>query len=254
MLPLRIADKRLGLAKPAVLPQHVLAPIAVDVAHTESVHVRSELVVLRERVDRPARERIRLSALRPSEASARHEHELAPTVSDEVDEVRRFVVDRRRELVTRPMRLGALVLTERIAQPVSLLARKADHDDVDPAIRIKIVGPREEVIGVAFRPKLLGGVELVALAKLRTAIPPRPGDHVARAIAVEISEARAFAGELSRKLHALECDALRCRLRHTGALARLRSERAAREQRQRRRSFRTHSRMRPRHRARHRAP
>ena len=252
--PLRIASERLGLAKPAVLPEHILASIAVDVAHTQPVHIGTELVVRGERMDGPARGGVRGIALRPREAPAGHEHELASAIADEVDEVRGLVVHRRRELVALPVQIRALVLSERIAKPEGLLARKADHDDVEPAVRVEIVGPRKEVVRVAFGPEGPGRIELVALAELRPPIPIRSCDHVAGPVAVEVSEARALARELRRELHALERDALRSSGRRDRRFARLGRERAAHEQGQRRCALKTHSRTRPRHRPRRRAP
>ena len=53
LLPHGIAGERLRLAPPAVLEQHVRAPVAVDVADAETVREALEAEVLAQRMERP---------------------------------------------------------------------------------------------------------------------------------------------------------------------------------------------------------
>src|SRR6266704_6379673 len=109
----------------------------------------------------------------------------------------------------------------RIFVPRSFFAREGVDHNVGPTVAIKIVGEREEIIGVsvidaerafearevffgaisflAFESRI-GGIELVAVGEAGSFIPIRTGDDVVNPVFIEIAESRAFSPELVYEL------------------------------------------------------
>jgi hypothetical protein len=171
-LPRRVARERRRLLEPAFAPHDVRALVAVDVAHAQAVHERAELEIGRERVEDPRLRRVRRIGRGPSEARAGVEDELALSVTGQVDERRRLVVDDGRHEVLRPVRCAGTFA--RIAQPHGLLARELHVEEVHPPVAVEVLGPGEERVRVAVRIERRRRVELVLRLEIRPFVPVRP--------------------------------------------------------------------------------
>ena len=142
-------------------------------------------------------------------------------VASDVRECGRFVVGDVEHDVLRPVAVGTLG----ILKPRGRFTRKADDQDVVPAVLVEIMSEREKIVRVfVFHSQraletfdgLLGGVGRFAfeglggriifmpLCEIRSFIPIRAGDDVGLAVAIEVAERRAFAPELVGELGLLE--------------------------------------------------
>jgi hypothetical protein len=142
-------------------------------------------------------------------------------VAGQVKEGRGLVVGLGEDFMAHPMNVRSFW----IFKPGCVLAGKADHEDIVPAVTIEVVGPDEKIVRVfVFLPqctfesrnghaghgtdlqlkRCLGGVKLVALLEIGSFPPPGTGDQIILAVVVEVAEVRAFRPELIAELDSFE--------------------------------------------------
>ena len=104
-------------------------------------------------------------------------------VASEIGEIWRFIVYPIEHTVAHPCH----VLCTRIFEPRGVLPREADDQNIVALVAIEIVYEGEEVVRVA------GGIEsfriiiTMAIREGRARIPPRSGDQIHLAVAIQVA-------------------------------------------------------------------
>src|SRR5690606_20997630 len=177
------------LFPPAILVQHVQAPVSVHITDTQPVRELLPSAVLADGAEGPGAGRIapvRLNVAVPATVNA---DDLGPTISGEVEPGGRLIVDTLEDKMPLPVPLTRL---PGIAVPGRLLTREADDEDVVPAVVVEVVDVGEEIVRVPFRIERLRGIVLVPLGELGTGVPVRTGHDIHHPIPVEIPVGRPF--------------------------------------------------------------
>jgi hypothetical protein len=91
-----------------------------------------------------------------------------------------------------------------IGKPPRFLARKADDQNIVPAVAIHVVGECQKVLRVHIDVKRLRRVKLKPLGKIRPRVPIRAGDNIHLPVPVEVAVIRPLAKKLIRKLNPLK--------------------------------------------------
>src|SRR5262245_13018496 len=142
--PDRIASERCRLLPPPVLLEKIQTLVAVDIADTQAVGKVAVLVVWRNGMERPRLCRIGRIEIGITVLAFRDAHEFRLAVAGEIGKRRRFVVGVLEDLVTGPVAVLAL----RILEPGGVLPRKADDQDVLPAVLVEVERPGKEIVRV----------------------------------------------------------------------------------------------------------
>lgn len=80
----------------------------------------------------------------------------------------------------------------RVFVQIRWCARLAHDEQIDPAVAVEVIRPREEAVRVALRWLGFGRVEFVVLIEVRSCIPVRSVDQVHLTVAVEIRRVGTF--------------------------------------------------------------
>ena len=209
--PGRVTRERGRLLKPSVLEQHVEPAVAIQVAHPEPMRVTLPRAARRDGRKFPRGPGIFSVRRRVSEISTVHADDLRLSVTGQIDESRRLIVDLGEHRVPDP----PLLASRWIEVEVGRCVRQPVSQHIVPAVTINVVHEREKIIRrviVLFpesaleprqhflRPirlldlkRRLRRVELVSLGEVRAFPPIRPVDDIRFPIAIEIPAGRSLA-------------------------------------------------------------
>ena len=198
MGPGRIAGHFGGLLEPAAFHQDVRPSVAVEVADPEAMAEAGGCRLRGDLVEGPLLERRTPVDGCVAEVTVPRADQLGLVVSDQIDEVRRLVGHPVEHFVLHPWLFEAVLAGTAIDMRGS--AGKANREHVQPTIVVKVVGPREKVVGVAvavLRRRLVDGV---LFPEVRSAEPERAVHDVDRAVVVDVARVDPF-GKVSVGQH-----------------------------------------------------